>query len=63
MTEQIRPTSSPWTAVLWSLLVLGAVGNMIASAAAASITAHLVLGAVTTASAAGLIALWLKARS
>lgn len=63
MNEQIRPTSSPWTAILWSLLVLGAVGNMVASAANAGITAHLVLGGVTAVAAAGLIALWLKARS
>lgn len=63
MNQQIRPTSSPWNTILWSVLVLGAVGNMVASAAAASITAHLVLGGVTAAAAAGLLALWLKARS
>lgn len=62
MNEQIRPTSSPWNAILWSLLVLGTVGNMVASAAAAGIAAHLVLGAVTAAAAAGLITLWLRAR-
>lgn len=63
MNEQIRPTSSPWPTVLWPLLVLGAVGNTVASAAGADLTFHLLLGAITAGSATGLVALRLKARS
>lgn len=49
--------------VLWSLLVLGAVGNMVASTASAGLTAHLVFGAITAASAAGLLTIWMRTRA
>lgn len=63
MNEQIRSTSPLTNTILWSLLVLGAVGNMVASAAGAGIVAHLVLGGVTALAAAGLVTLWLRARA
>lgn len=63
MNEQIRSTSPLTTTLLWSLLVLGAVGNTVASAAGASIMAHLVLGGVTALAATALIVLWLRARA
>jgi hypothetical protein len=50
-------------AFLWCVLVLGAVGNMVASAADASVTVLVVLGAVTAAALAGLVYLWAKARA
>lgn len=63
MNEQIRSTSPLTNTLLWSLLVLGAVGNTVASAAGAGIVAHLALGGVTALAATGLIVLWLRARA
>jgi hypothetical protein len=49
--------------VLWAVLVVGAVGNMIASAAAASLLVHLALGAVSALALAGLVAQWTRTRA
>ena len=46
----------------WLLLVVGAVGNTVASAAASPVLVHLVLGLVTAVAAGVLVAPWLRGR-
>lgn len=58
-----RPARPVLRSLLWALLVLGAVGNMVASAASAGMGAHLVLGAVTAAAATGLLVEWSRSRA
>jgi hypothetical protein len=67
MNQPVQPTSTTSSSVLrpllWSLLVLGAVGNAVASAAAASITVHLAVGLVTALALTALVVDWVRNRS
>lgn len=70
MSEQINDIIKPAPSVrttlrtlLWSVLVISAVGNSLASLGDGAILVHIALGTVSAASIAGLIAERLRSRS
>lgn len=63
MSQQSHPRQSVLRPLLWCALVLGAVGNVVASAAAASLVVHGVIGTVTAAALIGLVVAWTRDRA
>ena len=49
--------------LLWSILVISAAGNSLASVGGAGVLIHVALGIVTAVCAAGLIADWKRSRA
>ncbi|AWB91521.1 hypothetical protein [Aeromicrobium chenweiae] len=62
-SHPVSPAGSHLRTFLWVVLVLGAVANIIASAAAASLTVQITIGVVTAVALAGLVALWTRDRT